>query len=355
MPNESGRMSPRIPTNLITGFLGVGKTTAILHLLKHKPAHEKWAVLVNEFGEIGIDGAILEQSGAAIREVAGGCICCVANLPLQIGLNTLIARAKPDRILVEPTGLGHPQNIVDLLGNDYYGALLELQAIVALVDARKIADVRYTENSTFRDQLQIADCVIANKVDQASTDDIHALTAFLAQLNPPATLFAQVQQGAVVPEWLHAPHVSQAARMQIPAAHDLSLTVTQSKYSLAPTLLSPPSLSPSSLPPLALANGQRYIRRESQGLGFVSCGWLFAGDTVFNMNRLFSVLHGLDVQRLKGIVNTDQGAFILNMENGVLSVNDAGAAVDSRIEIIHTQALPWQQLDDVWLGAVLAD
>ena len=353
MPNKSGR---RIPTNLITGFLGVGKTTAILHLLKHKPAHEKWAVLVNEFGEIGIDGAILEQSGATIREVAGGCICCVANLPLQVGLNTLIARAKPDRILIEPTGLGHPQNIVDLLGNEYYGALLELQALVALVDARKIADTRYTENATFRDQLQIADYVVANKVDSADVHDIDALQKFLAQLNPPAILFAQVQQGALLPEWLYTPHLSQTVRMQIPAEHKTSAPslsqqspVMQQYNELNPERNKNP-LAPPSLPPLILAEGQRYVRREGQGLGFASCGWLFAADTVFNMNQLFTVLHGLEVERLKGIVNTDKGAFILNMENGVLSVNDAGAAVDSRIEIIHSQALPWQQLDAVWLA-----
>lgn len=64
-------MINRVPTNIITGFLGVGKTTAILHLLATKPAHEKWAVLVNEFGEIGIDGAIMSEQGAMIKEVPG--------------------------------------------------------------------------------------------------------------------------------------------------------------------------------------------------------------------------------------------------------------------------------------------
>lgn len=71
-------MINRVPTNIITGFLGVGKTTAILHLLATKPAHEKWAVLVNEFGEIGIDGAIMSEQGAMIKEVPGGCLCCTA-------------------------------------------------------------------------------------------------------------------------------------------------------------------------------------------------------------------------------------------------------------------------------------
>ncbi len=64
-------------TNLITGFLGSGKTTTIRHLLAHKPEHERWAVLVNEFGEIGIDGALLADSGAVLKEIPGGCMCCV--------------------------------------------------------------------------------------------------------------------------------------------------------------------------------------------------------------------------------------------------------------------------------------
>lgn len=76
-----------VPTNIITGFLGVGKTTAILHLLKSKPANERWAILVNEFGEIGIDGELIageqkSQTDVYIREVPGGCMCCVSGLPM---------------------------------------------------------------------------------------------------------------------------------------------------------------------------------------------------------------------------------------------------------------------------------
>ena len=81
-------MAQPIPTSLILGFLGVGKTTAILDLLKNKPENEVWAVLVNEFGEVGIDGAMLQTEGAFIKEIPGGCMCCVAGLPMQIGLKT---------------------------------------------------------------------------------------------------------------------------------------------------------------------------------------------------------------------------------------------------------------------------
>ena len=87
-----------VPTNVITGFLGVGKTTAILNLLKNKPDNERWAVLVNEFGEIGVDGSLFEgqhsqQQGVFIREVPGGCMCCASGLPMQIALNQLIIKS----------------------------------------------------------------------------------------------------------------------------------------------------------------------------------------------------------------------------------------------------------------------
>ena len=114
-----------VPTNIVTGFLGAGKTTAIVHLLQHKPKNERWALLVNEFGEIGIDGSLMqgqytEEQGVFIREVPGGCMCCAAGLPMQIALNMLLAKSKPDRLLIEPTGLGHPKEVLEILSNEHY-------------------------------------------------------------------------------------------------------------------------------------------------------------------------------------------------------------------------------------------
>lgn len=333
-------MTKRIPTNLITGFLGVGKTTAILHLLAQKPSEEKWAVLVNEFGQVGIDGAILKQSGAEIREVPGGCICCVANLPLQVGLNTLIAHAKPDRLLIEPSGLGHPAAVVELLRNDYYGDLLELQAIFTLVDARKIGDEKYREHATFRDQLSIADCIVANKDELATASDRERLQEYLAEFEPLTYVYAAVEQGAINPEWLSLPHrLPRAQKLPASGEHNLSAGMLNR--------LAPPLSVPSET--------QLCVRREGRGLGYFSCGWIFSAAAVFNMNQLFTVLHGLDVGRLKGLVNTDQGAFIVNMENGVLSINNGGAAIDSRIEIINENNLDWPSLESLLLTAITTD
>lgn len=103
-----------------------------MYLLKHKPADERWAVLVNEFGEIGVDGSLFQgqhsqQQGVFIREVPGGCMCCAAGLPMQIALNELLSHAKPDRLLIEPTGLGHPIEVLQVLSAEHYQEVLSLQ------------------------------------------------------------------------------------------------------------------------------------------------------------------------------------------------------------------------------------
>ncbi|WP_348250212.1 GTP-binding protein, partial [Salmonella enterica] len=74
-----------------------------VHLLADKDGAERWAVLVNEFGEVGMDGAVVGDSGALLKEIAGGCMCCVNGLSIQVGLNTLLRQGKPHRLLIEPT------------------------------------------------------------------------------------------------------------------------------------------------------------------------------------------------------------------------------------------------------------
>jgi len=126
---------------------GVGKTSTILQLLKTKPAQERWAVLVNEFGEIGIDGSVFEsqhseQHGVYIREVPGGCMCCTAGVPMQVELAQLLRRAKPDRLLIEPTGLGHPTEVLQTFNGQTFKDALDIQNVITVVDARQLSDKR---------------------------------------------------------------------------------------------------------------------------------------------------------------------------------------------------------------------
>ena len=111
--------------NVITGFPGVGKTTAILNLLQQKPDDELWAILVNEFGEIGVDGGLLKgqapvRDDVMVFEIPGGCMCCAAGLPMEMALSQLFFLASPDRLIIEPTGLGHPAEVLSVLASDAY-------------------------------------------------------------------------------------------------------------------------------------------------------------------------------------------------------------------------------------------
>ena len=134
-------MLSQIPTHLIAGPLGAGKTTLIRHLLAQKPAGERWAVLINEFGQIGLDAALLEQGddGVALAEVAGGCLCCVNGAPFQVGLGRLLRKARPDRLLIEPSGLGHPAQLLAQLCQPPWLGVLAVQPVLMVLDAAALA------------------------------------------------------------------------------------------------------------------------------------------------------------------------------------------------------------------------
>ncbi|WP_372874188.1 GTP-binding protein [Pseudomonas sp.] len=134
-------MLKNIPTHLIAGPLGAGKTSLIRNLLAQRPAAERWAVLINEFGLIGLDAALLDSDadGVAMGEVAGGCLCCVNGVPFQVGLSRLLRKARPDRLLIEPSGLGHPLQLLAQLGEPPWAGVLAVQAPVLVLDAAALA------------------------------------------------------------------------------------------------------------------------------------------------------------------------------------------------------------------------
>ena len=107
----------RIPTNLIVGFLGSGKTTAINKLIANRPVGEKWSILINEFGKVSIDHALVDSGidGINVQELGGGCACCTLALVFKPLLAQFIRRTKPERLILEPSGLSHPAKVIDIL------------------------------------------------------------------------------------------------------------------------------------------------------------------------------------------------------------------------------------------------
>ncbi|OUR73369.1 hypothetical protein A9Q78_03995, partial [Methylophaga sp. 41_12_T18] len=158
--------------HIITGFLGVGKTTTLKNLLKQKPNHERWVVLLNEFGETGLDSAFLSQNNVNIHQVAGGCLCCDTKLFFQTKLNQIIRFEKPDRLLIEPSGLGHPDKIIEILKQNQYCKLLMLDPVITVIDPRHLGQKKYRQHEIYQRQLAIADVFVVNKIDLANNESI---------------------------------------------------------------------------------------------------------------------------------------------------------------------------------------
>ena len=312
-----------IPANIITGFLGVGKTTSILNLLKNKPANEKWAVLVNEFGEVGIDGAMMADSGAMIKEVPGGCMCCTAGVPTSVGITTLL-RQKPDRLLIEPTGLGHPHKIANVLLSEQFRDHIDLKATITLVDPRNLLNPKYTENQNFNDQLDVADIVIANKADECTEEARNAFDQWIAAQHPPKAMSLFVANGEFPAEILNTERVQGT---EIPeAGHHHEHASLEPQFQLAPD--------------------QKFIRKENKGQGHFSCGWIFGSEVIFDFDKLFSFMYTMNAERIKGVINTTKGCHSFNVANGIVSAHELTLeGFETRIEIIDSQPLACDALE----------
>lgn len=363
-----------VPTSIITGFLGVGKTTLIKQLLAHKPEGEVWAVLVNEFGEVGIDAQFLHSTdaGIQIKEVAGGCMCCAAGLPTQVAINQLLARAKPDRLLIEPTGLGHPNEIIKLLSASHYQHVISLRSSICLVDARKVTVPRYRDNANFIQQLQVADVVVATKYDtygDQASELLQALRALLVQIDCPHTplLLSHDNNSAALDEtnstvshhnavpralwtWLDSPSAWRANNVEMRMS---PLKQPQASTSLLrrDTALSGLGVFANEAPPLAFdANG--IVRKHNQGEGCYSCGWVMEPIQEFDFDRLLAFIehqvaaqNGQALLRLKAVMITSDGIAAFNWIDGELSIQELDDALDSRLEIIALSELDWPQIE----------
>lgn len=317
-----------IPTNIITGFLGTGKTTTILQLLKKKPAGERWAVLVNEFGEVGIDGRLLSKNAGDdifVHEVPGGCMCCANGLPVQIALNRLLRKARPQRLLIEPTGLGHPAEIIALLHSDLYRDALDLRATLTLVDARYLAHDKYRDSTTFQQQLQVADVIVSNKEDTYTDEDRRSMETYCRTFLPGKPLIYS-RWGELNP----------------------SLLDEKNQYSVGNSIFKAASPLTVELPETLPACG--YVHKSREADGYFSSGWIFNPDFIFDYTKTFALLNGCNEERLKAVLITDRGVFGFNKSGAVLTEFELDDAMDSRIEIIQNTKID----NDEWQNRLMS-
>ncbi len=196
----SGQTPGKTPVTVLTGYLGAGKTTLLNRILTEDHG-KRYAVIVNEFGEIGIDNDLVVGADEDVFEMNNGCVCCTVRGDLIRVVNGLMKRQRPgkpafDAIIVETTGLADPGPVAQtFFVDDEVKAKTVLDSVTALVDARHVM-ARLDDSREAREQVAFADRIILNKTDLASEDELAAVEARLRTLNPLAPI-ARAQRANV--------------------------------------------------------------------------------------------------------------------------------------------------------------
>ncbi|MBQ8230203.1 MAG: GTP-binding protein [Clostridia bacterium] len=173
--------------DIFSGFLGAGKTTLIKKLIKEAYAGEKVVLIENEFGEIGIDGGFLQEAGINITEMNSGCICCSLVGDFAKALKQVAARYAPDRIVIEPSGVGKLSDVIKAVANAKLSDGV-LNAFCTVVDASKCKMYMKNFGEFFNDQVENASCIILSHTDKTSADKLATAVALLQEKNASATI-----------------------------------------------------------------------------------------------------------------------------------------------------------------------
>jgi len=303
-------MLQNIPTHVIAGPLGAGKTSLIKHLLAQRPANERWAVLINEFGQIGLDAALLTQAddGIALGEVAGGCLCCVNGAPFQVGLGRLLRKAKPDRLFIEPSGLGHPVQVLKQLREAPWQDVLAVQPCVLVLDAQALAAGKPLPEAQ-REALASAGLLVLNKDETLDAAQREAIERQLAEV--PFYWTRQAQLPLQLLPGLNAQ-----------AAAAVDNFVAPKGVAQMPAVWSDPAL------PICLSQAQE---------GGWSIGWRWHPSQSFDHQRLAQWLTRLDWRRAKLVIHSTDGWISGNaVDNSPLVWQPSEWRRDSRIELIFS-------------------
>jgi cobalamin biosynthesis protein CobW len=217
-------MPGKIPVTIVTGFLGSGKTTLIRHALIH--AHgRRLALIINEFGDVGVDGDILKSCGATscaeenIVELTNGCICCTVADDFAPAIAALLAREpKPEHIIIETSGLALPKPLVKAFEWPELRAKLTVDGVIAIVDASAVAEGRFADDpeavarqrqadpsldhenpleEVYEDQLLCADMIVLNKTDLLPAADLARVRADITQAIPRAVKIVETHEGRI--------------------------------------------------------------------------------------------------------------------------------------------------------------
>ncbi|MFJ7313293.1 CobW family GTP-binding protein [Pseudomonas sp. NPDC098747] len=305
-------MLQNIPVHVIAGPLGAGKTSLIRQLMAQRPEGERWAVLINEFGQIGLDAALLTRDGdgIALGEVAGGCLCCVNGAPFQIGLGRLLRKAQPDRLFIEPSGLGHPAQLLKQLSEAPWLGVLAVQPCVLVLDAQAL-NAGKALPAAQQEALTSAGLLVLNKAENL---DETARQKIASQLPPVRLVWTQQAQ-------LLLSELPGRAAQAVAGVDNL---IVPKGLAQMPAIWSDPAV------PICLSQAQE---------GGWSIGWRWHPSQMFDPQRVATWLESLDWRRAKLVIHSTNGWVSANaLDNADLHWQPSEWRRDSRIELIFSEA-----------------
>ena len=292
----------KTPVSIVSGFLGAGKTSAIREQLSAR-AGERVAVIVNDFGEASLDELELaEGEPFRITNIPGGCVCCTAPEGFVGALGAVLAE-QPDRLIIEPTGLARPQDLIDTIRRSPQREKLELGPLVVLVDPRQLAPERLAGQPLMREQAESADVLVANHTDRCSPGELERFDAWAGELWPAPLSVRRTTHGRL-----------DSAALDWPEGQG---------------------------PRTPRAEGHSHEHAPDSTLGFSARSWRWAPERSFSRERLSDALERLaaggadaPLARFKGIFRTQEGVYRVEVAGGDLNERLTGFRRDSRADAI---------------------
>lgn len=184
-------MTGPVPVHLICGFLGSGKTTLLRRILAEQPPEERLVVLVNEFGDLGIDGQLLEGFDSEVLELTSGCICCTLRGDFVTSLSRALQTFTPDRVLIEATGLAETGELAQAVAHVAEREDVRLASVSTVVDA-EIFSHREMMGPLYFNQIKDAQLLLLNKTDLIAPEEVAPLSEALSEINPRARIMPVV-------------------------------------------------------------------------------------------------------------------------------------------------------------------
>ncbi|WP_022667089.1 CobW family GTP-binding protein [Desulfospira joergensenii] len=294
--------------DIIYGFLGAGKTTFIVNALNELGEDEKTVVLVNEFGEVGIDGGLLERQGGNVVEMPSGCICCTLQTDFRSQLLEITRDLQPERVIIEPTGVATIKQIHSIVGAQLFENTIEKTHSIMIADAAGFMELYKANRHFMESQVENADLVLLNKCDRVDKRSAQLTRSAISAINPGTTII-MTEFGIV--DW---------------AEYRQALSTVPSKEFFQPNGIQP------HLP---------HHHEEEEELGYRSFGKIFREES-FDEKALQSFFQELNtpdsgmgkIVRAKGIFQISDKWLLMELASGDISSQPLKRSEESRVSII---------------------